>query len=304
MNCEHVHYCACASECIGVLGEGERRQVCVYGSVCLCVYLNVGEILGSCSGHAWETLWVLPSSLLQPQTHAGTHTTSFSLSFILFSLLYLILWLLSQIIHDFFFFFFISQILFLTQIQRYCTCVLLAIYYMLSNCCHYCDPPPPFCVSPETTSHANSRHGGTLLSVLSTLLYEIDKCIGYWLSPMPTSTSIHCFPGPLHCPLSTSCPAGAGVSLAGLGARQATSGLWRAAAPRPSPCSLAPAGVSSGSSACQSDLTPTEREKKTGHGFTRFSLCKLYTTVQTNELTLDTNKCLTKYCNKNADSSC
>lgn len=277
--CDELRACPLLCVCVwvyrGVLGEGERRQVCVCGSVCLCVYLNVAEILGSCSGHAWETLWVFcppPSSSLR---HMLGHTQLVfrsPLSFF-FSLLYLILWLLSQIIHEFFFF--ISQILFLTQLRRHCTCVLLSIYYMLSNCCHYCDPPPPFCVSPETTSHANSRHGGTLLSVLSTLLHEIDKCIGYWLSPMPTSTSIHCFPGPLHCPLSTSCPAGAGVSLAGLGARQATSGLWRAAAPRPSPCSLAPAGVSSGSSACQSDLTPTEREKKTGRGFTRFSLCKL-----------------------------
>lgn len=265
MNCERVHYCACVSECIGGPRWGrETAGVRVWE----CVFVRVLE----CRRDTWLMLWtrlrdsvsVLPSSLLQPQTHAGTHTTSFSLSFILFfSLLYLILWLLSQIIHEFFF---ISQILFLTQLRRHCTCVLLSIYYMLSNCCHYCDPPPPFCVSPETTSHANSRHGGTLLSVLSTLLYEIDKCIGYWLSPMSTSTSIHCFPGPLHCPLSTSCPAGAGVSLAGLGARQATSGLWRAAAPRPSPCSLAPAGVSSGSSACQSDLTPTEREKKQAAG--------------------------------------
>lgn len=75
------------------------------------------------------------------------------------------------------------------------------------------------------------------------------------------SASVHLHsPPPL--PLSTSCPAGAGVSLAGLGARQVTSGLWRAAAPRPSPCSLAPAGVSSGNSACQSDLTPTEFKKK------------------------------------------
>lgn len=80
---------------------------------------------------------------------------------------------------------------------------------------------------------------------------------------MPTSTSIHPFPRPLlPCLLSASSPAGGGVSLAGLGARQATSGLWRAAAPRPSPCSLAPAGVSSGSPACQSDLAETERKKK------------------------------------------
>lgn len=58
------------------------------------------------------------------------------------------------------------------------------------------------------------------LSVISnsTLLCEIDKCIGYWLSLMPTSTSMHPFSGPLLCPLSASCLAGGGVSLAGLGA--------------------------------------------------------------------------------------
>ena len=170
--------------------------------------------------------------------------------------------LLSQIIHDFF----------LSVIFRSCRLhVLLSIDYMLSNCyLLQCLPSFSLYHLKQPQSHASSGHSGkplTLpsLSVLSPsiLLYEIDKCIGYWLSLMPTSTSIHPFHGSLPCPLSTSCLAGGGVSLAGLRARQATSGLWRAAAPRPSPCSLAPAGVSSGSSGCQSDLTPTERKKKT-----------------------------------------
>lgn len=153
------------------------------------------------------------------------------------------------------------------------------------------------CHLKQPHSHANS---GTPLTVLSlsvfypsTPIYEIDKCIGYWLSPMPTSTSIHPFRGPLPYPLSTSCPAGGGVSLAGLGARQATSGLWRAAAPRPSPCSLAPAGVSSGSSACQSDLTPTERKKNkkthTGRGSCHFH-SESWTTLQTSEPALVTSR--------------
>lgn len=162
---------------------------------------------------------------------------------------------------------------FFYQTEIYLNCVLhvlLSIDYMLSNCCLLQCLPPLLSVSPETTSvtcqqRAQWQTIDCPFSECPLPLYptiEIDKCIGYWLSPMPTSTSIHPFPGPLPCPLSTSCPAGGGVSLAGLGARQATSGLWRAAAPRPSPCSLAPAGVSSGSSGCQSDLTPTERKKK------------------------------------------
>lgn len=51
-------------------------------------------------------------------------------------------------------------------------------------------------VSPETTLHANRRHSGTLSIVLSILLHEMDKFIGYWLIPVPVSTSIH----PHHCP--------------------------------------------------------------------------------------------------------
>ena len=195
----------------------------------------------------------------QPKTHAGTHTTSFSLSLILF--------FLSASFAD-------NTGLFFYQTEIYLSCVL----HVSITCwviAVYCNVSPLFSLRhlKQPQSHASSGHSGKpltvpSLSVLSPsiLLYEVDKCIGYWLSPMPTSTSIHPFPGPLPCPLSTSCPAGGGVSLAGLGARQATSGLWRAAAPRPSPCSLAPAGVSSGSSGCQSDLTPTERKKKTPAG--------------------------------------
>lgn len=120
---------------------------------------------------------------------------------------------------------------------------------------------------------------------------------------------------PLPCPHSASCPAGGGVSLAGLGARQVTSGLWRAAALRPSPCSLAPAGVSSGSPACQSDLTQTERGKKimqaAVHAF--FTLqtgqhCKQinqhWLLVEWNFIITIIGLCDVNYWNKNADSSC
>lgn len=188
-------------------------------------------------------------------------------------------------------FFFIRQRFIWTAYCMYCylsiTCWVIAVY---------CNVSPLFslCHLKQPQSHASSGHSGKpltvpSLSVLSPsiLLYEIDKCIGYWLSPMPTSTSIHPFPGPLPCPLSTSCPAGGGVSLAGLGARQATSGLWRAAAPRPSPCSLAPAGVSSGSSGCQSDLTPTERKKKLLQAAIHaILLCKLDSAAKKNSSTL------------------
>lgn len=87
MNCERVHYCACVSECIGGPRWGrETAGVRVWE----CVFVRVLE----CRRDTWLMLWtrlrdsvsVLPSSLLQPQTHAGTHTTSFSLSFILFFL--------------------------------------------------------------------------------------------------------------------------------------------------------------------------------------------------------------------------
>lgn len=284
---EHVHCCACVSECIGVLGEGGRRQVCMCVRVCSCVHLNVVEVLGSCSRHAWETLWVLPSLLLQPQTHAGTHTTSFSLSFIL----HLILWPLSQIIFDFFFFY---QPVSFSDSTATLLYLRIAIYCMLHNCCHDC-PPPLFCVAWNNLT----CHSGTLLGALSTFLYEIDKCIGYWLSPMPTSTSKDCFTGPLHCPLSTSCPAGAGVSLAGLGA--------------PSGDQWAVTGSSSASRSLQSGArwglvrelslpkwpqSNCEEKKRNRPEFTRFSLCSVY------ELSLVTNKCLIKYWQKNADSSC
>lgn len=112
------------------------------------------------------------------------------------------------------------------------------------------------------------------LSVISnsTLLCEIDKCIGYWLSLMPTSTSMHPSSAPS---LPPAWPAVVSVWQA-LGPRQVTTGLWRAAALRPSPCSLAPAGVSSGSPACQSDLRPTERKKTSYRSrFTSFLLGEL-----------------------------
>lgn len=133
----------------------------------------------------------------QPQTHAGTHTSSFSLSFILFSPLSYSLASLT----DNTWLFLADRFFFLTQLQRYCTCVLpvlLSIYYMLSNSCllqflsHLKQPQS------HITVGTVANHWPSLLSVLSlsTLLYEIDKCIGYWLSPMPTSTSIRPLPWP------------------------------------------------------------------------------------------------------------
>lgn len=86
---------------------------------------------------------------------------------------------------------FFSQIL---LSQRDCSCVLCvlrSIYYLLSNSCP---------IIYQQWAEWDTTACPLYVFSTSTRLYEKDKCIGYWLSPMPTSTSIHPFAAPSPAP--------------------------------------------------------------------------------------------------------
>jgi len=161
-------------------------------------------------------------------------------------------------------------------------CYLSVMCWVMADFHHLCHLKQPRC-----------KVAMTPLSVLSTstLLYEIDKCIGYWLSPMPTSTSIHPSPGPLPCPLSASCPAGGGgvsvwqalgpvrwpVGCDGQQLRVPLPAVWRPLGSRPG---AQPAKVTS--------LQLRGRQKNQpsyGPRFTPIPLSTLPKVVQTNEPT-------------------